>query len=39
MLMPKRDRIQTAAVVLLVSCGLGLFLLIRAAQIAHVSFD
>lgn len=39
MLMPKRDRIQTAAVVFLVTCALGLFILFRAAQIAHVSFD
>lgn len=38
MIMPKRDRWQTAGIVFLVVCALLIFILIRAAQIAHVQF-
>jgi hypothetical protein len=35
----RRDRWQTAGIVFLVTCGGIMFVLFRAAQIAHVSFD
>lgn len=38
-MLTRRERWQTAGIVFLVTCGGVLFVLVRAAQIAHVSFD